>query len=363
MNSEVILEKFLSIECEILNNLYTKTQFKDKDLESKFQKILFQQNKRSLVPNLIVVLGYLATFVYILFAFYRVVFLITCLLCIVFTTISIFLSLKSENQNVKHIHNHFQIFLSSFNLWFKAIIVCVYYNNPENDNIEELLRIIIYEFVSTNIYIIVKLEASLYTSLFYFLQNLTIILFSHFYSNKQHYFFLEILTSFFVYLIFYALRKEWDFRVREIFAQKHKFEKFFSYVQDYLVGLNGYNLNIRNGSNIFYSKKFYNLLHGLEFSNFLIFDEKNSFRKMDSDEKRNIILNNIKTKIKDYDENFLFTINKLSEDNTGNVIEENKLLEFFENLIFVEKYEKEKGLSSYDNTISQPKGVFIVFLL
>lgn len=358
MKSEVILEKFLNIDYEIQNKTFTKTKFKDPDLERKFQHIIFLQNKNSLVQNLIVVLGYLATFLYILLAFYRIVFLISCLLCIFFTVISIFLSLHSENAAVKHLHSHFQIFLSSFNLWFKAIVVCLYYNTPKNDNTEELLRIIIYDFVSTNIFLVVKLEASLITSLFYFCQNFVIILFSNFYSTGNHYFFLEAMTSFFVFVIFYSLRKEWDFRVREIFSQKNKFEKFFLYVQDYLLGLNGYNLSIQNGANVFYNQKFSKLINGLEFSNFLLFDEKNSSRNFDSVERKFIALIDIKKKISEHDKQLKFTVNKLgiANPNTRDSIEENKLLEFFDNLKFVEKYNKEKGIYMNNNNCNKNSG-------
>ena len=43
--------------------------------------------------------------------------------------------------------------------------------------------------------------------------------------------------------------------MRVLFGEKQKFQKIYSYVFDYLNGLNGFNLNFLNKNSIFYGKK------------------------------------------------------------------------------------------------------------
>ena len=315
MNSEKTMENFLNLKYEIENNVFSKTIFKNKEVEEKFQiHSANDSTLKSLVSNLLVVLGYFATFLYIVFAYYRLIFLLICCICFILTVISIYLSAKSHSLRFKCINYQIQIFLSSFNLWIKGLIVITYYGSKDTDNSQELLRIIIYEFVSTNIFLIVKLEACFKTSLFYFFQNLILISFAHIYSNRNNYFFLEGITSFFVSIIFYSLRKEWDIKLRKIFSEKIKFEIFFSYVSDYLLGLNGYNINIQNNTNIFFNEKFNKLVDGLFYSKFL--PPKG---------------NNKKT---------------IENENT-------KIFEFFESLNFFEKYDNKNEWTNNKETNSK----------
>ena len=139
----------------------------------------------------------------------------------------------------------------------------MYYNSNTNDNHQEIVRIIIYNFISNNIYIITKLDSNFIVFLFYYLQNFLIIIFGSFYSNKNNFYYLEGVTSFFVSVIFYFLRKEWDYKIRLIFAEKNKFQNYFIYTQDFLNGLNGFNLTIKNKNNIFYNEKFISFLDKL----------------------------------------------------------------------------------------------------
>jgi len=116
-----------------------------------------------------------------------------------------------KSRRITLINDHIQIFLSSFNIVGKGYILCLMLNTSENDNVEELLRIIIYDFFSTNIYLITKLEANIFISMFYFLFNFSLIILGCVYSIKNRNYFLEAFTSFFTFLIFYALRKQWDY--------------------------------------------------------------------------------------------------------------------------------------------------------
>ena len=55
---------------------------------------------------------------------------------------------------------------------FKIFIICLTINTPEDDHSEEILRVIIYDFVSTNLFILIKLESSFFIHIFYYSVNL-----------------------------------------------------------------------------------------------------------------------------------------------------------------------------------------------
>lgn len=259
MDSEKIIANLLNFNFKIENGFFKKTKFCDNELEDNFQNDIFLTvaNKKN-VSNLLILLGYVATLVYILFVYYKTEFLIICISCFFMSLLSIILSLNYKSRKAFIYHNHFQVFLSSMNLTLKGLLVCLKYNNDSTDNYAELLRIIIYDFVSTNIYLLTKLESDIRISLYYFLQSLCLMTCAIKYSNRNHFYYLEGMTSFFVYLIFYCLRKEWDYKLRCLFLEKIKFKYYFNYTLDFLDGLNAFNVNVQNDNNIFYNEKFYN---------------------------------------------------------------------------------------------------------
>ena len=79
---------------------------------------------------------------------------------------------------MKFYRNHIQIFLSSFNFLSKGIIICLFYCNKNNDHFDEIIRLIVYEFVSKIIFIFTKLEADPKINIIYCLLNIVIIIFS-----------------------------------------------------------------------------------------------------------------------------------------------------------------------------------------
>ena len=281
-------------------------------------------------------LGYLATLLYIFFAYYKLVHLIICLICFTLSIISLVISAYSLNPKIILLNNHIQIFLSSINLISKGIIISTFYNNPQNDNSDELLRVIIYEFVSTNIFIITKLEASVITSSFYFSLNLFMIILTHNSSHINHYYFLEGKTSFFVALIFYLLRKEWDYKLRKLFSEKYKFESFFLYTNDYLNGLNGYIISAKFNNKFFSNPKIYDMITKI-FAN-------NEDLKNDNDNYKDLTVNPNSTK----------NLNDKSSDmNKSNNDRNQDLINFFlKNLIFFEYYDKENIIGKQNDLIS-----------
>jgi len=286
MNTEKILNNIIRINFNIKDEFFSKTQFEDSILEEKFQENLhITMIRNNFVSNMVVFLGYLATFIYILIAFFKIIYVVICCVCFLLAVISLLISTKYKSRKAVFINNHIQIFLSSLNLISKGFVLCLHFNTDKNDNVEELLRIIIYEFVSTNLFLITRLEANIFISLFYFLLNLSIVILGYAYSFENRYYLLEGFTSFCTFLIFYSIRKQWDYKIRIIFAEKIKFEKYFIYTVDYLEGLNGYNINVQNNKMIFYGKKINTLISDLIENNFLIDWDKDQARDLDKEKK------------------------------------------------------------------------------
>lgn len=269
MDSEKIIEKLLNFELDIEKNIFKKIKFVNDILEEQFQEYIFPKiSNHKNVSNILILLGYLATFIYIIFSYYKLEFVIVCLSCFFLSVISIIIAQLYKSRKMFHLHNHFQIFLSSINLTLKGIIVCLKYS-PDSEIINvaikeheiELLRIIIYDFISTNVFLLTKLESNFKVWFYYMLQSLGLITLCIIKANGNKYFFvLEGMTSIFIFIIFYCLRREWDKQMRLIFAEKFKFNAYFHYSLDFINGLNALTVNIQNDNNIFYNQKFYDAI-------------------------------------------------------------------------------------------------------
>jgi len=377
MKSENILKNILRINIRIKDNLFSKTEFYDECLEEKFQDHSFKSKiKKTLVSNLLIFLGYITTLLYILIAFYKAIYLINCCICFFVAIISLIICNLYKTRKMIFINEHFQIFLSSINLLNKGYILCLFYNSNESDNAEELLRIIIYDFVSINIYLITKLEANIFVSVFYFLLNFSLIILGYYTSVKPRFYFLESFTSFCVFLIFYLLRKQWDSKIRLIYAEKIKFEKYFLYTIDYLEGLNGYSINVQNNKIIYYGEKINTLISKLLEQKFLsdsnsIIDNRNNVKEKNEkaieqkieNSKCNNRFENENSKVKKNktgDGNLLF-----SDQFENGFKNENSSISFLKKLIFYKKSASNNNNSknadfSYLNENSHGKKFFIL---
>lgn len=343
------LLKILNLKFDIEHSLFQKTRFKKKEVEENFQAHMASTFMRSeKLSNLLTILGYIACLAYILFAFFRIIPILICLgffTCSIILTVILHFSKKKSSRFVLH---HLQILFSSLNFLTKSFFVCYYYRIPGEDHFDELVRIIIYDFISVNIFIITKLEGDIKTSLFYFIVNSIIIAISHKHSLKNRFYFLEAFTSFFVFAIFYIMRKEYDLKLRLIFQKQHKFERLYDYISDYIHGLNGYVLNIHNNDKMLYNCKINDLAKN-------IFYESNH-KKSKEYEKENL------SKSKDA------AITNISSNSASDSQEyeeanyktsENAVVVLLKNLFFFENYESEflvklRDINSFKTLYNNP---------
>ena len=202
------LEKIMNINLTVDDNLLGFTKFHDKNIEEEFQNDNVKKEKfQRILGNVILLCGYLASFIYIFLAFYKLLFLIICGSCFILTVILMIISNFIKCKKLKYIIDILQILLINCSLNIKGNLLNFFYNTPENDNYAELLRVIIYDFVSSNLFSLLKLQGNIFTSIGFFIFNLILVINSQIKSNTNHFYYLEGFTSFLFTFIFCFFRK------------------------------------------------------------------------------------------------------------------------------------------------------------
>jgi len=334
MSSDKIFEKIMDLNLKINRNYLSKTVFENNQIENIFQEYKYRESKIYRISvDLFLILGYISFFIFVLCAFYRKIFIITGSVFFFLSIILITISHLIKNRQIIKILDLIQIILSSLNLILKGLLISIYYNNKIFDNHEEITRIIIYEFLSTNLLISFLFESDMKIYLYFFLQNLGLIIVAIKYSIKDRFYQYEAIVSFFISFIFFMIRKEWDYTLRLTFSEKYKFQVYFNYAFDYFNGLNCFTINIHNNKNIYYT------------NNFAQFVNKNEFSWLqDLNEPHKQLDNCLKN-----DENFEFYKNqfiiKNIDENSPLFIDKEKFFEFANNL----RYFKENSVKNFSN--------------
>ncbi len=353
------IENFLHPNLNIDISLIKFTRFIDDEIETKFQKDReIKDRYQKILADIILILGFVASIIYIIFAFYKVLFLVICLICFLIDITLIICSYFTKNRKLIYIINNLEILLIVLSLNIKGNLLNFYYNTPDEDNHSELLRVIIYDFVSSNLFSLLKLEANIFVNSFFFTLNMFLIITSSIYSNKNRFYFLEGIISFLFTLVFFALRKAWDYRIRLIFAEKYKFERLYKYTIDFIKGLNAYHVNIRNNEIVYYDEKLKSLLENFsenneEFKNLDFEDENKSKGK----EHRNDVTIDQNLSNKDLSNKNILEIEKnslIKSYNNNDLINfhKNNFFKFFLKYLFLYKDENEE--KTYNNS----KGLF-----
>lgn len=296
------LQSLIHMNLKISTNFFKGIKFEDKIIEDSFiNNRQGKHNSNALLTDLMIILGYVASLLFIILANYKESMLIMTILNLLLSTILIILSNISKNKRFINIFTHLKIFMININLNLKGIILSILYNTPEDDHSEEILRIIIYNFFSTNLFILVKFESYLINYVFYFLINLITVIIAEVYSNNNHYYYLDALTGFFLLIIFYILRRGWDLNARIIYSEKYKYEKLYSYSIDFINGFNGLHITLKNKNIIYMDHRFQELFDHLNYQNLAklndIFSYKpalNISNKLDSGKNMDFSFTNFK---------------------------------------------------------------------
>jgi len=273
MKSVTNIENILNLNKEINTNIFKGISFEDKNLEENYTENV-ENGSNFCVSSLVILLGHISTVPYLFFAFYKLIYLIIFLAGFIISLISIIYTYNKNNRTTYNFNRNLQIFLVSNFFLVKGFILLGNYHDPKDDNIEEMLRIIIYHFVSTGIFLITNIESNFFIYLFYFLLNISLVISCQIIFATNRFLHLEGLTSFCLFIIFFLIRREWDHKMRIIFGEKRNFETLYFFVYEYLNGLNGFNINFQNKKLAFYGNKTFNYLDLLAKENYLKEEKK-----------------------------------------------------------------------------------------
>jgi len=122
----------------------------------------------------------------------------------------------------------------------------------------------------TNILFLFKLDGKITIHLYYFFVNLITIIFCQYKLDiqKEYELFIDCLILILHSIIIYFLRKIWEYKIREVYAEKIKFKNLYLYANDFLFGLNSFHLNFKNNHLLCYDENFYKFLNkNLQISN------------------------------------------------------------------------------------------------
>lgn len=285
-NKELTLEKLIGYNEKINQSIFQTIKFEDEKLEHYFLEDNYAAEKiQNLISNLMIIAGYITSILYIYLAFYDSIFLKSCLVCLLMSLLILVFSTYCKNKKLKFYLDHVLILISFINLNFKLYYIILNYTNENDDYYGEILRIVIYSFLSTFLFLLIKLESNIFIYIFYSICNFINIAFCQKYSNKNHFYYLEGILSILLASFFYIIRKSWDLRLRLLFAEKHRFEMFYLYTNEFINGLNGYHVNIQNRSILNadkkvdnFIKKIYNIKENSELQNKkteIIFEDQN----------------------------------------------------------------------------------------
>lgn len=291
MNSFDHIADILDLNMDINFNIIKGFSFKDSNLEESYREN-YNTGSNFLISSLIVIIGNLATLSYIIFAYFEEVYLALFFTGFFFSLIVFLYTLYKKERKIYFYNSYIQIFIVSSFFLAKGFLLLFYFEKDESEKIEEMLRIIIYHFFSTAIFLLINIESKIFVYLLYFLKNLSLVISCQIIFKKNKFFYLEGVTSFCVFTIFFCIRLLWDYKIRILFAEKKKFEKLYCYAYDHLNGLNGFLINFKNKKSIFYGKKTKNYLDIIGKKKFF---EYNS----DLNEKDQTLLNRVS-------DNFLF---------------------------------------------------------
>ena len=239
INYETILLSCLFLNLNIEKSIFKETVFIDEEIEAKY---LIQRNKnlefKKKYADAFIIFCYIAVEIYIFIHHYQIIFAYICFGCLILCVILITLSYHKKSASFNVLINNIMVYTLSIFLNFKIIYISLFKNNALDDNDSEIIRTIIYDFLSRNILSYLLLDTKFSVNISIFLINFSALYVAQIKSNKKYFYFLDGLTNLVVSLFFHILRKAWEAYDRTTYAERYRFEKFFYYTRDYIQGTN-----------------------------------------------------------------------------------------------------------------------------
>jgi len=218
-----IMKILLDENMEVNLNFSGITQFQDKKLEQNYLKDNMElEYFQNLLSNSIIIAGYLTSLLYIYFIFYHNVLFNVCLVNLCLSLLIIIFSDSSKIKITSEFKDRILIFINYFTISFKIYFIIFNLSNKLNDYNPEILRILFYLFLSTNLYVVMKLQSNIYDYAFYNFLNCITVTIIEIYSISNHHYYFELILLCILGLLFFFIRKLWDFNNRIIYSERKK---------------------------------------------------------------------------------------------------------------------------------------------
>jgi len=232
--------RILDLNLEIEKNIIANVSFKDENVERAYQKV--NTNESFIEGDRVVIFGWIATFLYTYFIYFRpIIFTISL---IMMSLCCIFILLKKSYPNCSNKINFLQILMFSFYFNLKIIHLMIYVEADEHEKQRENIRIVIFDFITFNLLDFILLKESFFPKIFFLTINLMNIIFSKMYQPNNH-LHMDGITSIIYTYIFYFLRKAWEKNLRLIYLKSYLLETNLSYKRNFIGQLKGFQITKR----------------------------------------------------------------------------------------------------------------------
>lgn len=241
------LNKIRSTKHKININYTGSTHFENEELEKNYLiDSSKKDNYQDMLANFLIILGYVCYGIYLYIVFYRDILMLINLMCLSLSLI-IYFSHKLTNSKIsKYYIDQILILISYLNTLVKIYYVLVKTDDNKDEHCTEILRCLFYSFLSTYLYILMKIENCFNTYIFYMSSHFLVAFLSESYSKKEHFYHVEWAFGTMLGFIFLYLRKIWEVTKRNAYSEKSKFDTLFNFAKDLLRNANKSQFNSEN---------------------------------------------------------------------------------------------------------------------
>jgi len=231
------LHKIKSTDFIINSNYLGSTCFQNEEIERNFLKENLKSSSfYDTLANMMMVLGYFSYGVYLYLVFYRVVLFNLNFFCFIFSIV-IYVSHIYVNKKIKiskFYVDQILIFISYLNTLAKVYYVVFIMENKKEEHSAEILRCLFYSFLSTYLYVLMKIENCFYTYVFYMTTHLLAAYLSEANSDSSHFYYIEWAFGTMLGFIFLYFRKLWEVNKRNVYLEKRKFDLLYNFTKGLL---------------------------------------------------------------------------------------------------------------------------------
>lgn len=296
-SQQATLNNILGMNLEINSKFFESIYFQDENVEKIFQtrRQLKKSNILEIILFLVILfMGYFLSFENLIYFINdRIIIILHAVFVSLFIIFAI-LTYKIKNKKIQDIFRNIQLLCFNIDLSFQAIIIALYCTDSEDESRKDSnniyseyihkwqpSRLLILKNIITNFLLLILQYPNILKYLFYmtvYLLSNIICYFNSFYSNacsnkvymnlrsanpnninnstnNDFNIYYQEIIGIFLFLIFYLLNRSWEIKLREVFAEKYKFEHLFFYTHDFIFGINSYQLNFQKNNLICYDKK------------------------------------------------------------------------------------------------------------